>query len=123
MRVALISDLHGNAVSLAAVFADIDANRVDEVICLGDVATLGPRPSEVIAMLQQRECRCILGNHDAFMVDADLIRSYSEVPIVVDSVDWCRERLSHFKCPREVRFVKALPRLPTGKLYKRVLLT
>jgi len=94
MRVALISDLHGNLVSLTAVFADIDRNRVDETICLGDVATLGPRPCEVIAMLQQRGCRCVLGNHDAFMIDEELIRSYSEVPIVVNSVDWCREQLT-----------------------------
>jgi acyl-CoA synthetase (AMP-forming)/AMP-acid ligase II len=36
---------------------------------------------------------------------------------------WCRDRLSHFKCPREVRVVESLPRLPTGKLLKRQLLT
>lgn len=36
-------------------------------------------------------------------------------------VAWCRDRLSHFKCPREVRFVDELPRLPTGKLLKRLL--
>jgi long-chain acyl-CoA synthetase len=36
-------------------------------------------------------------------------------------IDWCRDRLSHFKCPREVRFVDELPRLPTGKLLKRLL--
>ncbi|HET6966789.1 MAG TPA: AMP-binding protein [Ornithinibacter sp.] len=39
----------------------------------------------------------------------------------VELIDWCRERLSHFKCPREVRFVDELPRLPTGKLLKRLL--
>jgi long-chain acyl-CoA synthetase len=38
-------------------------------------------------------------------------------------ITWCRDRLSHFKCPREVRFVDALPRLPTGKLLKRLLVT
>lgn len=36
-------------------------------------------------------------------------------------VSWCRERLTHFKCPREVRIVEELPRLPTGKLLKRLL--
>jgi fatty-acyl-CoA synthase len=36
-------------------------------------------------------------------------------------VAWCRDRLSHFKCPRAVRFVDELPRLPTGKLLKRLL--
>lgn len=34
---------------------------------------------------------------------------------------WSRERLSRFKCPREVRFVESLPRLPTGKLRKQLL--
>jgi acyl-CoA synthetase (AMP-forming)/AMP-acid ligase II len=34
----------------------------------------------------------------------------------------CRERLASFKCPREVRFVEQLPRLPTGKLLKRHLI-
>ena len=34
-------------------------------------------------------------------------------------IDWSRARLSHFKCPREVRVVEQLPRLPTGKLLKR----
>jgi acyl-CoA synthetase (AMP-forming)/AMP-acid ligase II len=37
-------------------------------------------------------------------------------------IAYCRDRLSHFKCPREVRFVDELPRLATGKLLKRLLL-
>jgi acyl-CoA synthetase (AMP-forming)/AMP-acid ligase II len=36
-------------------------------------------------------------------------------------IEHCRDRLSHFKCPRSVRFVDDLPRLPTGKLLKRLL--
>ena len=31
---------------------------------------------------------------------------------------WCRERLTHYKCPTEVRILDELPRLPTGKLRK-----
>ena len=34
-------------------------------------------------------------------------------------IAWCRDRLSHFKCPRAVWFLDELPRLPTGKLLKR----
>lgn len=94
MRIALISDLHGNAVSLDAVLADIDRHGVDQVVCLGDTATLGPRPREVLGMLQDRGCRCIMGNHDAFLLDEELIRTYSEVPIVVDSVTWCRDLMT-----------------------------
>ncbi|HET6963657.1 MAG TPA: AMP-binding protein [Acidimicrobiales bacterium] len=36
-------------------------------------------------------------------------------------IGFCREHLAHFKCPRSVDFVDELPRLPTGKLYKRIL--
>ena len=36
-------------------------------------------------------------------------------------IGFCREHLAHFKCPRTVDFVDELPRLPTGKLYKRLL--
>ncbi len=36
-------------------------------------------------------------------------------------IAFCREHLAHFKCPRTVDFEDALPRLPTGKLYKRLL--
>jgi long-chain acyl-CoA synthetase len=36
-------------------------------------------------------------------------------------IAFCREHLAHFKCPRTIDFVDELPRLPTGKLYKRLL--
>ena len=34
-------------------------------------------------------------------------------------IAWCRERLSHIKCPRSVDFERALPRSDAGKLFKR----
>ena len=36
-------------------------------------------------------------------------------------VEWCRNRLAHYKCPRRVEFVEALPRHDNGKLYKHQL--
>lgn len=36
-------------------------------------------------------------------------------------IAFCREHIAHYKCPRSVDFVDELPRLPTGKLYKRIL--
>ena len=36
-------------------------------------------------------------------------------------IAWLRERLAHYKCPKTVDFVQALPRNPSGKLLKRVL--
>jgi len=36
-------------------------------------------------------------------------------------IDWLRERLAHYKCPKSIDFVEALPRNPSGKLLKRIL--
>lgn len=91
MRVALISDLHGNEVALRAVIADATRAGVDRFVCLGDVATLGPRPVEVLGLLRELGCVCILGNHDDFLLDAELVREYTQAPIVIESVDWCRD--------------------------------
>jgi putative phosphoesterase len=93
MRIALISDLHGNELALRATLADIRKNGADQIVCLGDVATLGPRPREVLALLRELGCPCILGNHDEFLFNAPLIHSYTEAPVVVQAVDWCRAHL------------------------------
>jgi acyl-coenzyme A synthetase/AMP-(fatty) acid ligase len=36
-------------------------------------------------------------------------------------IGYCRERLADVKCPRTVDFVEELPRLPTGKLQKKLI--
>jgi acyl-CoA synthetase (AMP-forming)/AMP-acid ligase II len=41
--------------------------------------------------------------------------------LAAELIGFCRDNLAHFKCPRTVDFVGELPRLPTGKLYKRLL--
>jgi putative phosphoesterase len=94
MRVALISDIHANLVALRAVLTDIERSGVDQIVCLGDVATLGPEPQGVLAQLRELGCACIVGNHDAFVLDGSLLRSYNEAPIIAAAVDWCRERMS-----------------------------
>lgn len=94
MRVALVSDIHANEVALRAVFRHIDNLGADITICLGDVATLGPHPREVLNVLQERKCPCIMGNHDEFLLDRQLIERYTEAPIIKQAVDWCRDELS-----------------------------
>src|SRR5215468_1059019 len=94
MRVALISDIHGNDLALSAVRESIAREGVDQIVCLGDVATLGPRPGAVLAMLREMGCPCIVGNHHAFLLEPELVHEYAKVPIVVEAVDWTRSQLS-----------------------------
>ncbi len=93
MRVALISDLHGNAIALDAVLRDIDRVGADRTICLGDTATLGPSPVEVLGTLRDLGIPCITGNHDAFLLEPTLLATYTQAPPIVAAVDWCRARL------------------------------
>ena len=44
MRMAFISDIHGNANALDAVLEDIKNRQVEKVYCLGDIAYRGPEP-------------------------------------------------------------------------------
>ena len=41
--------------------------------------------------------------------------------LAADLAAWCARRVARYKCPRRIEFIDELPRLPTGKLYKRSL--
>jgi 3',5'-cyclic AMP phosphodiesterase CpdA len=52
VRVALISDSHGNAVGLRAALEDIERRGADLVVALGDMAQGGPQPTECLELLR-----------------------------------------------------------------------
>jgi len=65
MRIAIISDIHGNATAFEAVLADIDAHAaVEAIYSLGDNVGYGPEPEKVISMLAERQIPSVLGNHE-----------------------------------------------------------
>jgi len=70
MRVAVISDIHGNLPALEAVLADLDGERVDAIWCLGDIVGYGPAPNECCALVRARADICLCGNHDLGVVGA-----------------------------------------------------
>jgi putative phosphoesterase len=71
MKLAVISDIHGNIYALMKALEDIDEQKVDKIICLGDLVGYGPHPNEVVALIRRREIPCIKGNYDASVVDGD----------------------------------------------------
>jgi predicted phosphodiesterase len=66
MRIGLISDIHGNLPALEAVLAQLEDERVDRIICLGDVA-VGPYASETARRVRELGCATIRGNWDDWM--------------------------------------------------------
>lgn len=93
MRIALISDIHGNLVALDTVLADIAREKVDQIVCLGDIATLGPKPREVLQRVKDLNCPCVMGNHDHYLLDSSILRDYMDAPWFAESVAWCAEQL------------------------------
>ena len=67
MRVALLSDIHGNLIALNAVLADLASRGpFDEVVVAGDLVWAGPWPAEVVDRVCSMESVVIQGNTDAF---------------------------------------------------------
>ncbi len=64
MHVAILSDIHGNLVGLNAVLSDLKRRRVEQIVCLGDVAATGPQPRQVVKLLQTLKWPCVMGNTD-----------------------------------------------------------
>lgn len=64
MKIAVISDVHGNYPALAAVLKDIETEGVDQVYCLGDLVGYYCMIDQVIDTLRERRIPCLMGNHD-----------------------------------------------------------
>src|SRR4051812_19555675 len=73
MRIALMSDIHGNSIALDAVLADIaHAGGVDEHWVLGDIVALGPDPIGVLErIVALPELSVLRGNTDRYVVTGD----------------------------------------------------
>lgn len=69
MRIALFSDTHGNLHATEAALAAIQADRPDQIVCLGDVALFGPQPRETLAAIAALGCPVVMGNTDAWALD------------------------------------------------------
>jgi predicted phosphodiesterase len=91
LRLAILSDIHGNLPAFEAVLADVDATSPDEVWCLGDVVGYGAEPNECTELTSQRCTVCLAGNHDLAVLDAIDISSFS--PAAAEAAQWTRAHL------------------------------
>jgi predicted phosphodiesterase len=67
MRIAIISDIHGNLVALEAVLADIERRGADVTVNLGDCATSPLWPRETLELLDTLALPTVRGNHDRWI--------------------------------------------------------
>ena len=103
MRVAVVSDIHGNLVGLDACLADLQAQGgADVIIAAGDLCLDGPKPKKVLQRLEEVGAQCVRGNTDRYLSE--------ELTEAVDGVDdaqmnWTRNDLGE----RWLSFLRDLP--------------
>ena len=92
MRFAFISDIHGNLHALDLVLADLQHTQIDQLVCLGDIASLGPQPREVIARLKQLQIPIIMGNHETYLLNPQMTENHH--PWLRAAELWCLTQLT-----------------------------
>ncbi|HLI72130.1 MAG TPA: metallophosphoesterase family protein [Ktedonobacteraceae bacterium] len=102
MRVAVISDIHGNQLAFEAVLRDLENQpRCDQLIIAGDLCLNGPRPREVLQMVQNLRCPVIQGNVDLETVT----RAPEKGEKKRNTVGWTREQIG----PEGIAYLAGLP--------------
>jgi len=95
--IALITDIHGNYEALKEVLKKIDSLGITDIYCLGDIVGYYTQVNECCNELRERDVKCILGNHDWYMVSntgcprsksANDCLEYQKTVITQENLDW-----------------------------------
>lgn len=102
MRIAIISDIHGNQLALEAVLRDLaEQPQCDQLVIAGDICLNGPRPREVLEIVQSLNCPVIQGNVDLETVSQAPEKGEKKRGIV----GWTREQIGEIG----IAYLAALP--------------
>ena len=103
MKVALLSDIHGNLEAFQAVRESIAAHRAEEIIFIGDIVGYGADPNECIELLRTLADCSVAGNHDFAAVNKTDIKYFT--PHAKEAIVWTAQKLT----AESVRFLSSLP--------------
>jgi diadenosine tetraphosphatase ApaH/serine/threonine PP2A family protein phosphatase len=108
VRIAVVSDIHGNLEALEAVLADVDRRGADVLYSLGDIVGYGPSPADCIELLRGRAAVSLAGNHDAAVAGLTALDEFNK--FARWGVEWTRSHLD----PRLIAYLGALPYVHRG---------
>ena len=91
MRIALLSDVHGNLPAFEAVLADVDSSGIEEIWCLGDLVGYGAEPDACVELARGRCDLCLAGNHDLVVTGEIDIADFSSSAAA--AALWTREHI------------------------------
>ena len=131
MRVAVLSDIHGNRPAFEAVLADVERANVEELWCLGDLVGYGAEPDACTELARDRTDVCLAGNHDLgvrgdlpleeFSRGAELAARWTSETMAEENLAYLHE-LEPEGARREIGLYHASPRDPIWEYVLSVLL-
>jgi diadenosine tetraphosphatase ApaH/serine/threonine PP2A family protein phosphatase len=92
MRVAIVSDIHGNRHAFEAVLDAIEASECEEMWCLGDLVGYGAEPDACVDLARRHAAVCLAGNHDLGVVGALPLEEFSRGAAL--AAEWTRETIT-----------------------------
>jgi predicted phosphodiesterase len=104
LKIAVISDIHGNFEAFEQVLGDLEKVHADETICLGDCIGYGPEPEQVLVQVIQRNIPTIMGNHEMALCDTQYLNGFN--PNARASIEKTMTMLSG----ESIQFLQSLPR-------------
>ncbi|WP_411844198.1 metallophosphoesterase family protein [Salinicoccus sp. HZC-1] len=118
MKIAFISDIHGNATALEAVLADIEKKQADKIVVMGDISYRGPEPKKSLDLVRNLDTEVIKGNADEWVHRG--IKT-GEVPeqaldIMKEEREWAVDQLSD----EDMEYLRNLPSELTVDLTDKV---
>lgn len=92
MKVAVLSDIHGNAEALDAVLEQCDALEISRIVCLGDVVGYGADPGYCVDVIRDRADVLVAGNHDRAAVGLEDLSSMND--LAAEAIQWTMDALT-----------------------------
>ncbi len=115
-KIAVFSDIHANLQALQSIFEDIDNDKFDEVIYLGDMVGIGPNPKECVDMFMDSKIKVVKGNHEIYQAVLDQTFN-KQTTDEIKHRDWIHSELD----ANELNYLEKLPMsidlLIDGKLF------
>ena len=103
MKLAILSDIHGNYDALRAVLGSLSLQGIQTYVCLGDIVGYGPEPAACLHTLIRYNAIIVAGNHDCAVTDKLPVTSFNA--LAKEAIHWTREQLG----PDDLEFLAALP--------------
>jgi putative phosphoesterase len=104
MRIAVLSDIHGNLLGLDACLVDLESQGgADAIVVAGDLCLDGPKPKKVLQRLDEIGAACVRGNTDRYLSDEAAKETFSASETA--QLAWTRREIGE----RWVGWLKELP--------------